>query len=634
MAPNDGQPLSLRPFPVADKDPKNLAEFIARVNAQPGGFRDVTEAKLQDEIKASGHVDAAIIDHDDVDMADAGDDDDAPAKDPAVARMEVLKNVDIASNIAMLTLDSLSLLLSKQNPTTASLTLSQQLREMVGIGTLGADRLDEPNTIEAKTRDLEQVATGWTLLEINKTRDAAEEASALLDREVEIESKYWEDVMAVKKAGWSMCRVPQERHTLGVRFGFSEASPEFKSNGLAAMRRGEDGSVELDLGRLGGVSEGLVVTYRRGDEVVGQSVPKRRSDDNPCLEARVLEARNTIFSQELWHELMREARTLAAYDVRLEGSRLICHIDQATSITMELLALESCPAPNDALPENSAAEAISESLHILLTHAHRFNELIRTRPLPPHVARSRGQQTYALLRPILARIKSLLSIRSCTRLVGSMSKSLRAAGFASSFTLRTAELSVADNGPGGGGANQPSGAQTLVHSMLQPLEFNTDFTILSDTTLTIRSRTITFPVTTTFYHVSLPPSSPLHAVAAPYADGYPDLSGLSDYLHTTIARVAWRHLLADPVSTLRPDQWTLSVAGTSICDVATETVEMRLSVQQQHDYARAALCLNSTVAVDQNPDQRAWRWLSEPDAGGERRPLAGVVAEVVAKSPS
>lgn len=122
----------------------------------------------------------------------------------------------------MLTLDSLSLLLSKQNPTTASLTLSQQLRDMVGIGTLGADKLNEPNTNEARTKALEEVAIGWTLLEINKTRDAAEDATSLLEREVEIESRYWEDVMAVKKAGWSTCRVPHERHTLGVRFGFSE----------------------------------------------------------------------------------------------------------------------------------------------------------------------------------------------------------------------------------------------------------------------------------------------------------------------------------------------------------------------------------------------------------------------------
>jgi mediator of RNA polymerase II transcription subunit 17 len=122
----------------------------------------------------------------------------------------------------MLTLDSLSLLLSKQNPTQAGLTLSQQLREMVGIGTLGADQLDEPIVNPKKANDEAEAATGWTIMQINQARDAAMDAGRLLQREVEAESKYWEDVMAVKKSGWSICRVPQERHTLGVKFGFSE----------------------------------------------------------------------------------------------------------------------------------------------------------------------------------------------------------------------------------------------------------------------------------------------------------------------------------------------------------------------------------------------------------------------------
>lgn len=128
----------------------------------------------------------------------------------------------------MLTLDSLSLLLSKQSPTQAGLTLSQQLREMVGIGTMGSDKLDDSNMTAKKSEESEQVAVGWTLMEINRTRDAAEGASKFLETEMEAEGKYWEGVLAVKKAGWSICKVPNERHTMGVRFGFSEGEmPRF-----------------------------------------------------------------------------------------------------------------------------------------------------------------------------------------------------------------------------------------------------------------------------------------------------------------------------------------------------------------------------------------------------------------------
>lgn len=94
MSSADGPPpLSLRPFPVADQKPKNLAEFIARVNAQPGGFRAVTEAKLREELKNSESSDGAADEDEDM-SSDAGPENEVAEKDPNVARMEVLKNIE------------------------------------------------------------------------------------------------------------------------------------------------------------------------------------------------------------------------------------------------------------------------------------------------------------------------------------------------------------------------------------------------------------------------------------------------------------------------------------------------------------------------------------------------------------
>ena len=95
MATGDGPPLSLRPFPVADRKPKNVADFIPRVNAQAGGFRVVTEDRLREEISASeeardenGGRDLAMSD---AEEDDGGDD---AATDPNQARTEVLKNIE------------------------------------------------------------------------------------------------------------------------------------------------------------------------------------------------------------------------------------------------------------------------------------------------------------------------------------------------------------------------------------------------------------------------------------------------------------------------------------------------------------------------------------------------------------
>lgn len=391
------------------------------------------------------------------------------------------------------------------------------------------------------------------------------------------------------------------------------------------MRRSDDGSIELDLGRLGGVSEGLVVTYEKDGKLVGRSVPWRRSPDDPSLESRVLEARNTIFSQELWHELTREARTLAAYDVRLQGPRLTCKIEESSKISIELLPLEACPPPDDALPENGTTEMMLLSLHLLLSYAHRYNELLRTRPIPPHVSRARGQQTYTLLRPIIARMKSILSIRACTEYVGGLVGALQKAGLPSSFTLRTPQLSAVE--PGASGPNQQSGAQTLVRNMLQPLEFTVEVVILGGTSFTIRGRTFLFPFTATYYHVLLPPSSPLQAMAAPFADGYSELRTLSEYIHTAVARALATDYLAKLAASSTDVEWALDIVGTTIQDVVGNHSGLHLGVRDVD--AKPTVVLTSVAAGERssNAGQKAWTWAKD-GSGSESRTLQDVADEL------
>ncbi|KAL7900789.1 subunit 17 of mediator complex domain-containing protein [Trichoderma sp. SZMC 28014] len=612
MSSEGGPPLSLRPFPVADQKPKNLAEFIARVNAQPGGFRSITEEKLREELRNSEDPDAA--DDQDEELSEAAGEADVAEKDPNVARMEVLKNIDIAGNAALLTLDSMSLLLSKQNPTQAGLTLSQQLRDMVGIGTLGADKLNDSNATPAKTKDKEAVAMGWTLLEINKTRDSAEEAASFLEKEINSESKYWQDIVGVKKAGWSISRVPQERHTLGVRFGFSEAAAEFKNNGLAPMRRGDDGSADLDFGRLGGVSEALVVTYEKDGKVIGRSTTRPSSDDE-SLEARVLEARNTIFSQELWHELSKESRSLAAYDVRPEGSKLACQIDETRKITLQLLPLESCPSPEQDMPENGLAEKISMALHILLSYAHRYNELMRIRPIPPHISRSTRQQSYALLRPVLARTMYLKNVEESMQNVGSLVRTLQKAGIQSSFILRTTQTTASD--PSSRGPNQLSASHTLVRNLLQTQDFTIELTILPDVSLTVRGRSFSFPVTATYYYILLPPSSPLPALCPPWSEGYPSVQALGDYLRTAIALVLTNHftkMLPSPSpSTLSIENataitYTLAESAHSDSSQGADkkSLDIEFTLERAGDDVQLILSVNNGTQSEE--ETKTWNW--------------------------
>jgi mediator of RNA polymerase II transcription subunit 17, fungi type len=100
--------------------------------------------------------------------------------------------------------------------------MTPQLREMVGTGTLGADKIQASRVTDAQKENNKRVAKGWKIQNLNKTVDTILEAATRLEKEMETETKYWEQVLAVSNNGWAVCRLPNEKHTLGVRFGFSE----------------------------------------------------------------------------------------------------------------------------------------------------------------------------------------------------------------------------------------------------------------------------------------------------------------------------------------------------------------------------------------------------------------------------
>jgi mediator of RNA polymerase II transcription subunit 17 len=69
MASNQAQSFVLRPVPQSDRRPKNLAEFIARVNADRG-FRNVTEESLRKELEAESEANG-ILESKEVYMTDS-----------------------------------------------------------------------------------------------------------------------------------------------------------------------------------------------------------------------------------------------------------------------------------------------------------------------------------------------------------------------------------------------------------------------------------------------------------------------------------------------------------------------------------------------------------------------------------
>ena len=119
-------------------------------------------------------------------------------------------------------LNFVSLLLSKHTPAQAQLTLDPYFKQNVPMGSLGAEVMQIPQVSEVDKHETELVSIGWRMQSLRKSADLLLGAATRLEQEMGHEARYWEQVLAIKESGWSICRMPREKHTLAVRYGFTE----------------------------------------------------------------------------------------------------------------------------------------------------------------------------------------------------------------------------------------------------------------------------------------------------------------------------------------------------------------------------------------------------------------------------
>lgn len=458
-------PLNLRPQPPKSRGPQTIADFIRRVNAEPGGFRALNE----DEVRRNVIAERNGVQEDVEMVTEQEAEEDTKKPDILAARHNIIMNLGQAIQLSSNFLDFISLLLSKEIPTQAAVSISPFLRSQVPIGSIGATQLDAPTPLtQSRVADNKMITIGKRLVALNEAADTALAAANRLRQEINSETKYWQEVLTVSEKGWSTARLPQEPHDMGVKFGFSNAAPMFKNNSVAPLKRLEDGSVRLEYGRMGSRSERLQVTLLHNGEVIGRStLPQPLPDDAP-LDDRVKEARNTIFAQELWHEINREGRTLHGHHVRLEPSAVTCALDPNRTISFELVGLEDQDPSRAHLPGDVDAESASITLHLLLSNAHRQNQLKRSERTAANTARG-PPPPYNLLLPIITYYRHEKTLEDCTTFLAAFCAALRSAGLQSSFSMtESINKSSSPTSP-------PS--EALMRTLLHPSEVQFDLTI-------------------------------------------------------------------------------------------------------------------------------------------------------------
>ena len=375
--------------------------------------------------------------------------------------------IRLAHNEALTTLDFVSLLMKKDAPKQSSATMSQRLKEFVPVGELGFDKTRPPKKPDADAAYDRLVASKWTLKGLGDAADKLLGSAKILGARVEKETKYWEEVLDVSEKGWSVCRVPKQEHILGVRFGFQEgskhplplllspivahhcgtASPTFYNRGFAPLRPNPQGAVSLGQGP-DIKPKSLKIRIRNASGAVTQSsqVRTRVRRSERSLEAFIHQARDSLFDEELFYELRKEARTLLNHGVVVaKDHRITFPIDlepeinpEKSSLTYWCIEIElvTLPWSQNTIPDafdkqaSFEAESMLLTLRILLTHAHR-RKFRRRSSTPPAISDDQPKPfIYNVLRPLIGYVRHRSAKLKVEALIKYFTPALEPAGIA------------------------------------------------------------------------------------------------------------------------------------------------------------------------------------------------------------
>ncbi|KAL1851464.1 RNA polymerase II mediator complex subunit [Paecilomyces lecythidis] len=422
--------LPLRPAVEKAAREDALPIRIAQINAQRGSFRNVTEESLQAEIEAQKNgVEEKEGDGKELSDVDATDRLDLLYK----RRADITQFALQAHMEAMFALDFISLLLSKHAPRQAELSMSPHLKQVAPTGSLSTDIIRIPERSEVAKQDRKTVSRGWKLKSFNAAANKLLKSAARLEEEVAAETKYWGEVLTVKDKGWKVCRLPRERQALGVQYGFLEATPTFRDRGLASLRRAENGSLILDKGLVPSKARAIRVQVKRDGRTTGSSkLPTVSSNGEFSIEDRILQARDTLYEEELFHELSREARIMASQGVMTGQNIIQFQASEGQDIILELVDINEMwddRSSESHVPEDDIlSHGIAHSLRILLAYAHRQNLRRRRQIPPPLTLKKRPNPEYQILRPITGYLQHSSHVRSLEVFLKDVYRVLQSAG--------------------------------------------------------------------------------------------------------------------------------------------------------------------------------------------------------------
>jgi mediator of RNA polymerase II transcription subunit 17 len=314
--------------------------------------------------------------------------------------------------------------------------MSASLAANLKPGVLTYDKWAMPSADPRKQEHDALVAAGWTMDSLTTSADSLLKAATRLEEDVERETQYWGRMLSLHTKGWPVFRVPGEQRTIAVQFSAAEAGPLFKDRGLAVLRTNKDGSIKLDQ-RLTMKPKSLRVRYVENGVVCGTSSVSATAmlqELDVSLENMVRRAQDSLFDEELYHEMVMESRILQPLGVNLRTD--VIHVPTSPSSDqgslhewlVDLIPVDDPPDEETTKGEKARSVAILLRLH--LSHLYRQRLLRRSRVPPPLTDSRPPDPPASMIRPLLAIWQHHDAYNPFRSYLFTVAQTLRAIGFA------------------------------------------------------------------------------------------------------------------------------------------------------------------------------------------------------------
>ncbi|KAK4494047.1 hypothetical protein PRZ48_015234 [Zasmidium cellare] len=476
--------LTFKPWTTENGDEPSLKDILGRIETERGQFRHVTEASLQEDIAAEGALELSSNDdeEDEQDEGEGGVAKRQPANDRAElwrAKQEMGSYLNEALRNSHQSLKFVALLQSKYQRSIAASSLGD-MKDKVPYGSISGDVWDPERAMPKDAARENQdglLATSVRMRELQQSADGLLAAATQLKENVRQETLFWDEILSVTERGWRISKI-SGTPLLGVRYGFQGSDAAFANSQVAAITSDSEGNVMLERG-LGTRPKAIRTILRQEGHVIGSSaLPRVPDESETTLEARIRHARDSVFDEELFHEMLRESRSLISEGVTTKDSAVYftTELSQGLEVELQLVSLDEdnslgLEASHDL---DTIAHAILLTARLLLGQGHR-NKLNRMKEIPPPLSKKEDddRQNTAILRP-------LTLVQLLNAYLDKMCNLLRTAGVSAESQPGRLSLPVAANGS--------IDVQDLVTSLMKPFKAESVLWLIASDALTLEMK--------------------------------------------------------------------------------------------------------------------------------------------------